>query len=166
MSAYSDERIAEYIANVKEEGLTEHGFARLGANIGILMAHGRRLELKSTFTEIINLCIYDFAHPVTSEKAGNNFAIREVCYAIMELENTNVIAREQLKIWKSKLAGLDIPATYTHIVSKETPNPHNWAYFAVVSEQARGLLCGKDYTEFLEHQLPSQLIITERPTSP
>ena len=63
LSAYTEERIREYIDEVKRDGLTEHGFPRLGANIGILMAHGRRLELKSIFIEIIDLCLYGFAHP-------------------------------------------------------------------------------------------------------
>lgn len=157
LSAYTDQRIREYIDEVKRNGLTEHGFPRLGANIGILMAHGRRLELKSLFIQIINLCLYGFAHPINKSKAGNNFAVREVCHALIELEKTNVIDREQLEIWKGKLASLDLSATYTHIVSKEDPNPANWAYFAVVSEQARGHLCGIESAEFLEHQLPSQL---------
>lgn len=157
LSAYTDERITEYIDEVKESGFTEHGFPRLGANIGILMAHGRRIELKNTFIEIINLCLEGFAHPINSEKSGNNFAVREVCHALMELERTNVIDSEQLKIWKNQLAALEVTTTYTHIVSEEKPNPHNWAYFAVVSEQARCGLCGMDATAFLEHQLPSQL---------
>ena len=157
LSAYTEERIREYIDEVKSDGLTEHGFPRLGANIGILMAHGRRLELKSLFIQIINLCLYGFAHPVNTSKGGNNFAVREVCHALMELAKTDVIDREQLEIWKEKLASLDVSATYTHIVSEENPHPHNWAYFAVVSEQARGHLCGIESAEFVEHQLPSQL---------
>lgn len=157
LSAYTEERIKEYIDEVKETGLTEHGFPRLGANIGILMAHGRRLELKSIFIEIIELCLYGFAHPINKSKAGNNFAVREVCHALMELQKTDIIDREQLEAWKKKLAELDVSTTYTHIVSKEDPNPANWAYFAVVSEQARGLLCGIPTDAFVEHQLPSQL---------
>lgn len=158
LSAYTKEKILEYIEEVKRDGLTEHGFPRLGANIGILMAHGRQLELKSKFIEIIDLCLDGFAHPINSDKAGNNFAVREVCHALMELGKTNVIDREQLEIWKKKLAALDISTTYIDIVSKENPTPANWAYFAVLSEQARGHLCGIDATEFLEHQLPSQLL--------
>lgn len=158
LSAYTPERIRKYIEKVRRDGLTEHGFPRLGANIGILMAHGRRQELKDTFIEIINLCLYGFAHPINRSKAGNNFAIREVCCAIMELEKTDVISAEQLKIWKEQLAHLDIPTVYTDIVSTDNPTPANWAYFAVLSEQARGLLCGFDATAFVEHQLPSQLL--------
>lgn len=158
LSAYTEEGIREYIDTVKRDGLTEHGFPRLGANIGILMAHGRRLELKSLFVQIIELCLYGFAHPINQSKGGNNFAVREVCQALMELSGTDVIDREQLQDWKGKLSALDISTIYTHIVSQEKPRPNNWAYFAVVSEQARGLLCGIDSVGFLEHQLPSQLV--------
>lgn len=158
LGAYTPERIREYIDEVKRNGLTEHGFPRLGANIGILMAHGRHLELKSTFIEIMDLCLYGFAHPINRSKAGNNFAVREVCHALMELEKTDVIEPGQLKGWKAQLAAMDIPTIYTQIVSEERPTPANWAYFAVVSEQARCQLCGMDATEFLEHQLPSQLL--------
>ncbi len=158
LSAYTEERIREYIAEVRRDGLTEHGFPRLGANIGILMAHGRRQELKDTFIEIIDLCMEGFAHPINKSKGGNNFAVREVCCAIMELEKTDVIDREQLEAWKEKLNTLDISTTYTHIVSEEVKHPNNWAYFGVLSEQARGLLCGIPTDAFLEHQLPSQLL--------
>ena len=42
LSAYTDEHIQRYFNDVKTNGLTEHGFPRLTANIGILIAHGRR----------------------------------------------------------------------------------------------------------------------------
>lgn len=158
LAAYSDERIWNYISTVKREGLTEHGFPRLGANIGILMAHGRCLGLKDAFIEIMDLCVYGFAHPIRPNKAGNNFAIREVCHAIMELEKTDVIDRDLLKKWKDDLAAADVPILYTHIVSEKNPTPANWAYFGVASEIARGLLCGLDTDWYVDHQLPSQLL--------
>ena len=49
LSAYSDEHIQRYLNDVKENGLTEHGFPRLTANIGILIAHGRRKDLQINF---------------------------------------------------------------------------------------------------------------------
>lgn len=156
LSVYSDQRIRDFVEDVRRNGLTEHGFPRLGANIGILMAHGRQLERKDIFIEIMELCLAEF--PRVSWIAGNNFSIREVCCALMELEKTDVIKKSLLEKWKAQLSALDPWQVYSHIVSEEHPTPHNWAYFAVVSEQARGLLCGIDATAFLEHQLPSQLL--------
>ena len=54
LSAYTDEHIQRYFNDVKENGLTEHGFPRLTANIGILIAHGRRK--------------HRFLHPIVSGK--------------------------------------------------------------------------------------------------
>ena len=59
VEVYSGNRFDDYIDNVKEHGITEHGFPRLCANIGILMAHGRKLELKSRFDEMMELCCRD-----------------------------------------------------------------------------------------------------------
>lgn len=77
--------------------------------------------------------------------------MRELSPDIMELEKTDVIDREQLEAWKEKLKTLDISTTYTHIVSEDVKHPSNWAYFGVLSEQARGLLCGISTDAFLEH---------------
>ena len=48
LSAYTDEHIVRYFEDVKNNGLREHGFARLTSNIGILIAHGRRRDLLPT----------------------------------------------------------------------------------------------------------------------
>ena len=56
LSAYSEEHILRYFADVKREGLTEHGFPRLTANIGILISHGRRVELLPLFLEMMEFC--------------------------------------------------------------------------------------------------------------
>ena len=52
LSAYSDEHIKRYFNTVKKEGLTEHGFPRLTANIGILISKGIREDLLPLFTEM------------------------------------------------------------------------------------------------------------------
>ncbi len=54
LSAYTDEHIQKYFNNVKTNGLTEHGFPRLTANIGILIAHGKRRDLLPLFMEMMD----------------------------------------------------------------------------------------------------------------
>ena len=49
LSAYSTEHIKTYFNQVKTEGLKEHGFPRLTANIGIMIAHGKRKDRHSLF---------------------------------------------------------------------------------------------------------------------
>ena len=53
LQAYSDDYITGYFDRVKREGLTEHGFPRLTANIGVLIAHGVRTDLLPVFMEVI-----------------------------------------------------------------------------------------------------------------
>ena len=53
LEAYRDDHIVRYFDTVKAEGITEHGFPRLTANIGILIAHGRKTELKRLFTDMM-----------------------------------------------------------------------------------------------------------------
>jgi hypothetical protein len=89
VTAYSIEQIEDYIQRVRQRGVWEHGFPRLGANIGILIAHGRLLHLKGHFLEIMELCCRDI--PVSApecEHRGNDFSVKEICWCLLELEKT------------------------------------------------------------------------------
>ena len=72
LSAYSDEHILRYFNDVKSNGLTEHGFPRLTANIGILIAHNRRLDLLPIFIKMMDLC----CDQIPLVKAANDFSVR------------------------------------------------------------------------------------------
>ena len=78
LSAYSDEHILRYFNDVKEKGLTEHGFPRLTANIGILIAHGRRRDLLPLFLEMMDFC----CEQIPRCKAANDFSVREIVCCI------------------------------------------------------------------------------------
>ena len=54
LDAYSTEHILRYFSEVKEKGITEHGFPRLTANLGILIANGKRDSLIPLFCESVN----------------------------------------------------------------------------------------------------------------
>ena len=56
LSAYTDDHIREYFDRVKREGLKEHGFPRMAANMGILIAHGRRTDLMPLFLDMMEFC--------------------------------------------------------------------------------------------------------------
>ena len=56
LSAYTDEHIESYFERVKKEGITEHGFPRLTANIGILLCRGYRKNLYPIFLEMMDFC--------------------------------------------------------------------------------------------------------------
>ncbi len=153
LSAYSPARIRAYIDEVARDGLTEHGFPRLGANIGILMFYGRRLDLKDRFIEIMDLCCDEMPR----KKAANDFSIREVCCCLMLLEQSDLIPPAMLLKWKRKLSEFDPWSYYNEVDDRSGKFVANWAMFAAVSEYVRGVYCGIDTSAFVDWQLPCQL---------
>ena len=153
LSAYTPERIRSYIDEVRRDGLSEHGFPRLGANIGILMAYGRRTDLFDTFVEIMDLC----CEQMPQRKAANDFSIREVCCCLMLMEEKGLLPLALIQKWKGQLASFDPWRFYSQVDDNSGRFWGNWVLFAAVSEYMRGVYCGIDTSEFVEWQLPSQL---------
>ena len=153
LSAYTPERIRDYIDEVKRDGLREHGFPRLGVNIGVLIAYGRRVDLMDTFLEIIDICCEEMPKSI----AGNDFTVREMCCLLMLLESKGTVEKERIEGWKNKLRGFDPWKYYTVVDSHTGEFVANWAMFSGVSEYLRGAYLGIDTHEFVEWQLPGQL---------
>ena len=90
VSVYSKNRIEEYIQKTRNEGITEHGFPRLCANIGILIAHDKLSEYLTIFEKMMHICCRDLpAFYPQKGKRGNDFSIREIVSCILELEKTS-----------------------------------------------------------------------------
>ncbi|MGN0832357.1 MAG: hypothetical protein ACI4RD_01750 [Kiritimatiellia bacterium] len=53
VGAYAPAQISAYHARVRREGIREHGFPRLAANLGVLVAHGRRPADRELFRELM-----------------------------------------------------------------------------------------------------------------
>ena len=153
--AYSREHINQYISTVKENGLTEHGFPRLTATIGILIAKGRRRDLLPEFVEMMTLCCSMFLRPRV--KAANEFSVREIVFCINELEESGVLDSALLESWKRDLEKIVPEECYNKIVESEDDPITNWAVFGAVSEFARysSGLCGS--LPFVEKQLSCQI---------
>ena len=153
LSAYTDEHIISYFNRVKTEGLTEHGFARLTANIGILIAHGRREDLRSLFVEMMDFCCKNMPRC----KAANDFTIREILCCLMCLEEHKTFEIEKIVWWKSHFIEIDRYKCYTRFIKNADEDIRNWAFFTLVSEWMRKYngLC--DTEEFVEFQLMAQL---------
>ena len=66
VEAYTPEHIRQYADRVSAEGVTEHGFARLTSNMGILVSKGRIPEMKDTFVELMDICAREI--PVARKK--------------------------------------------------------------------------------------------------
>lgn len=153
LSAYTDEHILQYFDKVKNEGLTEHGFPRLTANIGILISYGRRLDLLPVFVEMMEFC----CKSIPNKKAANDFSVREIVCCIMELEKNNAVKNEYIDRWKAYLRSIDPQKTYTVYAKKPTDPVKNWALFTAVSEFFRQKLGLCDSTQFIDVQIESQL---------
>lgn len=153
LSAYTDEHIVSYFNRVKTEGLTEHGFARLTANIGILISHGIREDLRPLFVEMMDFCCKNM--PISD--AANDFTIREILCCLMSLEERKTFEIEKIVWWKSHFIEINRDKCYRKFIKHEDEDPRNWAFFTLVSEWMRKYndLC--DTEEFVEFQLISQM---------
>lgn len=162
VSIYTTQRIEEYIAEVRKKGLSEHGFPRLTADIGILTAHGRMLHLRPYFVQMMDLCCQEM--PVAYRKyqktsVGNEFSVKEIVMCLMTLEQYKAFPEEQMKCWKSAIQAMDPYAIYHHIAEVPAKPMHNWAAFAAVSEQLRihAGLGAPGSAAFVDNQVASQL---------
>lgn len=154
LSAYSEEHILRYFADVKREGLTEHGFPRLTANIGILISHGRRVELLPLFLEMMDLCCKMFLRPYV--KAANEFSVREIISCILEVERAEIVEAERILAWKRDLAAI-VPAECYNTYQKSVNGvARNWAIFMALSELFRHNLGLCDAEDFLDEHLSHQ----------
>jgi hypothetical protein len=155
LSAYTDAHIQRYFDDVKTNGLKEHGFPRLTANIGILIAHGRRTDLLPMFIEMMSVCCKMFLRPYV--KAANEFSVREVLCCIAEVEAAGVVDGEIISAWKADLAAIEPEACYDCYALALSNRTRNWAIFLAVSELFRqnAGLCRADalIDAILEHQM-------------
>ena len=118
VSAYTIAQIEAYIASVRKEGLAEHGFPRMAANIGILLAHGRVAHLRDLFVQIMDLCAQEMPvalHKYQSPRVGNEFTVREITLCLLELEKAQTFPAEQIAQWKAAMASFDPWEVYSEI---------------------------------------------------
>lgn len=156
---YSDGEIEDMIARVEAEGITEHGFPRLAANLGILLARGRRRGMEETFLRMMELCALWI--PVAKAKngggVGNDFSVKELIFCLLEVERAGLFPKETTDGWRKSFASLVPEEAYT-VVAPRPPVPvGNWAAFAAASEQLRIFAGLSSRRDFVENQIESQL---------
>ncbi len=155
LSAYSASDILSYYERVRKEGITEHGYPRLVANIGILIAKGRRKELLALFLDMMNLAAE--CMPKAKGRGGNDFSVREIVSAIIELEKTDLVSRERTAKWRASLAKIVPVENYREIATPEREYVGNWAAYNAASEYMRCFAGIAEDTGFIDAQLESQL---------
>ena len=153
LSAYTREGIESYFDKVKEKGLTEHGFPRLTVNMGIMIAFGRRLDLKDLFIRMMDFC----TETVPFVKAANDFSVREMICCLCELEKSDEIDKELLVTWRERMKMIVPEVTYTEYATTPEDVKHNWVIFTAVSEFFRQTAGLCDSSEFIDLQLSTQM---------
>lgn len=155
LSAYTTAHIDRYFDDVKRDGLKEHGFPRLTANIGILIANNRCTDLKERFIAMMDLC----CQQIPKVTAANEFSVKEIICCLEELEKNNAVTSDKLNEWKELLRTIDPYTCYTRYAKKPEDIVHNWAAFAMVSEfmRKKAGLTAKNNDDFIDLQAYSQL---------
>jgi hypothetical protein len=152
--AYSYEHIEQYLNNVRENGLTEHGFPRLTADIGILIAHGRCKHLIPIFLQMMDVCCDMLLRPYV--KSANEFSVREIVCCINEVERAKAVEEVHIQRWKQKISMIVPNECYNLKVESEEDLITNWAIFGALSEYARYYFGLGNNTDFVDRQLSCQ----------
>ena len=159
VDAYTPEHIASYTRDVRENGLREHGYPRLTANIGILLAHGRHPERREIFEDMMELCCREIlVARARTDAAGNDFSVKEIVFCIEEVEKAGLFDPSVTDGWRNILAQIDPYAVYTCIASRPPERISNWAAFGAASEQTRRAAGIGDERDFIENQVLSQIL--------
>ncbi len=153
LSAYTHEHIIRYFNTVKTDGLSEHGFARLTANMGILIAHGRRTDLTPLFFEMMDFCCSTMPHV----QAANDFTIKEIIFCIMEWEEKRPEEKDRIEGWKKDLTEIDREKCYYRFARTPEDEVNNWGCFTMLSEFMRQYIGIADTADFVDLQIASQL---------
>ncbi|MBR6373348.1 MAG: hypothetical protein IKS20_09215 [Victivallales bacterium] len=134
LSAYTNEHIDRYYNDVKTGGLKEHGFPRLTADIGILIAHGKRTDLKERLQKMMDLCCDEMP---SHKKCANDFSVKEIIFALIEMEKHKTFPQAKIDEWKEKLKAITVEKCYDIYAEKEDSKVFNWAAFTMLSEWMR-----------------------------
>ncbi len=138
VGAYSDEQIARYLASAEKDGVQEHGFPRLTANIGVLLAQGRLAPKKDLFRRMMGVSCRDAAKGKMPPKSGGNeFSVKELVTALLEIEKAGIYPKPVTDAWRASLAAVSPRKCYTVLPRVGDPVSKNWCVFGCASEQAR-----------------------------
>lgn len=136
VASYSDAHLQRYVADVERDGVVEHGFPRLAANLGMLVSKGRLPEKRDILKRMLTLCCK--AAPKGKMKfEGNEFSVKELAIAVSELERSGVFEKSVTDEWKADLSAVDAERCYRVQRPVGFGKASNWLVFGCASEQAR-----------------------------
>lgn len=156
LDAYTHEHILRYFDSVKADRITEHGFPRLTADLGILIAHGRRTHYTDLFIQMMDHCCESFLQP-TIPGVGNDFSVKEIIFCLLEVEKAGFVPKEKTAHWRDLLSRIQPEQCYNIFAASREDDVHNWALFSAVSEHMRQYIGVADAGAFIETQLATQV---------
>ena len=125
VSAYSDEHIARYVEKTDREGVEEHGFPRLTANIGVLVANGRLAGKRETFRRMMTISCRDAAKgPMKRE--GNEFSVKELAIALGAVERAGIFEKSVTDAWRADLKKVEHARCYVCLPPVGASRANNW----------------------------------------
>ena len=137
VAAYDDAHIAEYVADADANGVQEHGFPRLAANIGVLVASGRMQERRDLFRRMMDICCRD-AKKGPMKMEGNEFSVKELVAAVQDVERAGLFDKSVTDAWRRDFAAIDPWRCYrVKPQVGDTERSYNWCVFGCASEQTR-----------------------------
>jgi len=137
VAAYPEDHVADYIDDADRNGVQEHGFPRLTANLAALVAAGRHRDRAGQLRRMMDICCRD-AKKGLMKKEGNEFSVKELVAAVQDLERAGTFPREVAGAWRRDLSEVDPWRCYR--VKPEvgdTKRSYNWCVFGCASEQMR-----------------------------
>ncbi|MBQ3075717.1 MAG: hypothetical protein IJC26_06570, partial [Clostridia bacterium] len=154
--AYTIEQIDDYIKEIEENGLPDHGFPRLASCLAVLLAYGRCTKLFSRIETMLEL---SFRLVSQTPRADHDFSVREMCTALFALQESRVFPKEKLETWADFLRDFDPEENYDMLVWKKEPDwhCHNIVSYNCLSEFLRCKLLKLDAEPFLDRQMPKLL---------
>ena len=160
LEAYTIEQIKSYTDSVATDGIKEHGFPRLTANIGILLANGIKTQYKDQFKKMMDLCCNGMATALelNGEKVANDFSVREIVSCLIEVENSGIFDKQTTDNWKKELAKINPYKAYTVVASSAFDKVNNFAAYSAASEQLRKYAGIGNNDEFIETHIATQLL--------
>ena len=137
--AYSDERLVSYQADAERDGVQEHGFPRLAANLAILVANGRLAEKRDLAQKMMDVACRDARKgPMPPKSGGNEFSVKELSIALEEVEKRKTFPSSLVGRWREALSSVDAERCYSSgKLEVDRTRAYNWVVFACASEQAR-----------------------------
>ena len=144
VGAYAPARVAAYLAAADRDGVGEHGFPRLAANMAVLVANGRRADLKPTLERMLDVCFRDagrtkdLGRPAPRLNRGNDFSVKELVLALVALEKAGAYPKATTDRWRAAMRAVVAEDAYNcQPQLGNTTRAYNWCVFGAASEQAR-----------------------------